>query len=245
MRRIMRTPLLPATAKALAKRQADADAKCVAGNLDVPREWGAARKTRPLKTVHAALTTMAGHGARCMYCCDSHGTDIEHFWPKTPYPDRMFQWPNLLLCCAECGRFKGDRFPLRNGTPDLVDPTADNPWQFLDFDPATGVVVARYDLATGAESTKGAETVKLLQLDRREAMNDYYLKTWRRLVAAVTAALKQGAPDAHALSASLAEADDHGLLGWCFSGTGQKVAPFSALRASYPDVWEACAQAFA
>jgi hypothetical protein len=27
-----------------------------------------------------------------MYCLDSHATDIEHFWPKTPYPQRMFVW---------------------------------------------------------------------------------------------------------------------------------------------------------
>jgi len=97
----------------------------------------------------------------------------------------MYCWPNLLLCCAECGRFKGNRLPVRNGEADLVDPTAEDPWQHLDFDPATGVVVARFDLVTNAESVKGSETVRLLQLDRRESPNDGYLKTWRRLVAAV------------------------------------------------------------
>ena len=156
----------------------------------------------------------------------------------------MFEWPNLLLSCTECGRFKGNRFPVENGLPKLVDPTAEDPWQFLDFDSATGVIVARYDLAAGAESAKGAETVSILQLDRREALNDGYLKTWRRLAAAVQAALNQGPPEAESLVASLTEADDHGLLGWCFTGTGQSVVPFATLRAGYADVWASCAQAF-
>ncbi len=180
-----------------------------------------------------------------MYCCDSHGTDIEHFWPKAAHPDRMFRWQNLLLCCTECGRFKGNRFPLQNGAPMLVDPSAEDPWQFLDFDPMTGVIVARYDLAAGAESEKGAETVKLLQLDRREALSDGYLKTWRRLKATLETALGQMAPDTKALIESLRQADDHGLLGWCFAGTGQGLAPFSTLRTRHPDAWAACANTLA
>lgn len=245
MRRISRQALLAATAKALAKRQAEADTQRAAGTLDVERTWKSARQAKPLKTVHRTLRAMAGQRERCMYCCDSHGTDIEHFRPKADHPDRMFRWPNLLLCCTECGRFKGNRFPLEYGAPMLVDPSVEDPWQFLDFDPMTGVIVARYDLAAGSESAKGVETVKLLQLDRREALNDGYLKTWRRLKATLETALGQIAPDTEALLASLRQADDHGLLGWCFSGTGQTLAPFSTLRTRHPDVWAACANTLA
>jgi len=45
------------------------------------------------------------------------------------------------------------------------------------------------------------------------------------------------------LIAGLIEDDDHGLLGWCFDGTGAQEAPFAELRARYPAVWEACCQA--
>jgi hypothetical protein len=40
------------------------------------------------------------------------------------------------------------------------------------------------------------------------------------------------------------EADDHGLLGWCFDGLGCLVSPFSDLQARHPDVWEACLQGY-
>ncbi len=243
MRRIARQPLPSVTARALVKRQRDADDGRAAGTLDIKQTWKMARRSKPLKTVDATLRAMAGSRERCMYCCDSHGTDIEHFWPKANYPERLFQWSNLMLCCAECGRFKGNRFPLNNEMPALVDPTADDPWEFLDFDPTTGVVVARFDPTANAESPKGVETVRLLQLDRREALNDGYLKTWRRLVATVEAVLNQEQPDAKMLMRALVEADDHELLGWCLFGTGQRVAPFLNLHTQWPEVWAECVDA--
>lgn len=245
MRRITRKVLPSATRMALNRRQQIADGKQAAGTLHVEREWKGTRNTKPLKTVLGILNTMAGHRQRCMYCGDSHGTDIEHFWPKTPFPNRMFRWPNLLLSCTECGRFKGNQFPFENGLPLLVDPTADDPWQFLDFDPATGNIVARFDTAANDWASRGAKTVEVLHLDRREALAASYQKTHRRLKSLVDGAIQQVQPDPQALADALGEADDHGLLGWCFTGSGQHVEPFSILRERYPNVWNACAQTFA
>lgn len=245
MRRIVRPALPHQTQRALDDRQGRVDAKGAEGALNTDAEWRAARQTKPLRTVVSTLKHMAGRRERCMYCCDSHGTDIEHYWPKSDYPERMFRWPNLLLCCTECGRFKGKSFPIAAGVPQLVDPTAEDPWDQLDFDPDTGVLVARYDPANDRENVRGSETVRVLQLDRREALNDGYLKTWRQLSAVLAAALQSLAPDAASLQNALQDADEHGLLGWCFGGTGQNVPPFSDLRARHPAVWDACAQALA
>jgi uncharacterized protein (TIGR02646 family) len=141
MRKIQRLDLPEPTQADLDRKQADANTKCAAGTLNIGAAWKLARQTQPIKTALDVLRKMAGNRQRCMYCGDSHGTDIEHFWPKQAHPERMFRWLNLLLCCTECGRFKGQVFPLENGSPVLVDPTADDPWQFLDFDPATGNIV--------------------------------------------------------------------------------------------------------
>jgi uncharacterized protein (TIGR02646 family) len=246
VRRVTRVPLPVSTQRALDRRQQAADAKRADGTLNIETEWKSARKTKPLKTVFSELRSMAGERERCMYCGDSHGTDIEHFWPKKPYPERIFRWPNMLLCCTECGRFKGDHFPLDgDGVPMLVDPTADNPWDFLDFNPETNTFVARFDVAANAPSRRGTETVKALQLDRREALEAGYRMTHRRIVALAEGALQQSAPDAETLCNALRESDDHGLLGWYFSGTGRNVSPFRELSAQHPVVWAACAEAFA
>lgn len=245
MRRVTRSALPAPTQAALDGRHQTVIQKRASGaTLDVQGIWNAARKTKPLATALKTLKAMAGERERCMYCGDSHGTDIEHFWPKTPHPERMFRWPNMLLCCTECGRFKGNAFPLdTQGAALLIDPTADNPWDFLDFNPDTHNFVARFDLATSAPSLRGAKTVELLQLDRREALEAGYRKTHRRIRAEVEAVLQQDAVDADALCERLRDADDHGLLGWYLIGTGQQTSPFRDLRTKHPHVWVACVDA--
>ena len=94
----------------------------------------------------------AGLRQRCMYCLDSHGSDIEHFRPKAPYPKSMYQWTNLLLCCTHCGRLTGNQFPLAGRSALLVDPTKENPWDSLDFDPTTGNISARFNATLNAWS---------------------------------------------------------------------------------------------
>jgi uncharacterized protein (TIGR02646 family) len=242
MRRVVRIPLPALTQQALDGKQDDFDLRRAQIELDAGVTWDAARKTIPILTCLGVLREMAGHRERCMYCSDSHGADIEHFWPKAVYPEHLFRWWNLLLCCTECGRFKGKRFPLDDGVPMLLDPTGEDPWTHLDFDPTTGNVVASFNAIIGAWSTRGTATVEVLKLDRREALAAAYLKSYRRLVSVVVRALRQEIPNAAALCGDLREADDHGLLGWCFRGTGQKLQPFSTLKESFPDVWAICAQ---
>ena len=242
MRKVNRTAL-PRTAQTyLDRRQAQADFQ-QQGGLDIEREWKTARQTKAVGAVLATLKQMMGPRERCMYCVDSHGSDIEHFRPKARFPRHAFRWPNLLLCCTECGRFKGSAFPMANRRPLLIDPTAEDPWQHLEFDPENGNLTARFDLVTGEWSAKGVETVGLLQLDRREAMATGYLRSYHRLVAVVRAALSQlaaGSMTATALSNELRAADDHGLLAWCLDGTGQTLAPFSDLRQQHPQTWAEC-----
>lgn len=239
MRRVFR-PALPTRVQTYLERRRQA----TAGAANIENAWKAARQTQALGTVVRTLRAMAGARERCMYCVDSHGSDIEHFWPKGRYPTCAFVWSNMLLCCAECGRFKGSRFPLSDtGCPMLVDPSVEDPWECLDFDPDTGNLTARYDLANAAPSVRGESTVRVLQLDQREALAEGYRKTYRRLVSCVRQALAAGVTDSEKLAGELLQADDHGLLGWCFGPVGSRLPPFKDLRRRAPDAWAACAAA--
>ena len=65
--------------------------------------------------IRAALNTLF-HG-KCAYCESKikHVSDphIEHYRPKSKFPDLTFAWDNLLLACGQCNsaKYKGDRFP--------------------------------------------------------------------------------------------------------------------------------------
>ncbi|HFT7370100.1 TPA: hypothetical protein ACGRWA_004937 [Pseudomonas aeruginosa] len=236
MQRVHR-PILPGRAQAYLNRKAQA----TVGMPNVERTWKSVRNTKTLTTVVEILQAMMGPRQRCMYCVDSHGSDIEHFWPKASYPDRAFSWENMLLCCTECGRFKGNRFPLSDaGLPMLVDPSIEDPWEYLDFDPDTGNLTARYDVEHDAPSAKGESTVRVFQLDRREGMAEGYRRTYQRIVDCVANALTEDEIDSRRLTEELQRVDDHGLLGWCIGSVGCCFQPFQELRRRAPDAWTAC-----
>ena len=89
--------------------------------------------------IREQLQRMAGGRSRCMYCEDSLGTDIEHFYPRTSYPRRTFEWSNYLLACSHCNsNLKRDEFPLDKRRPALIDPSKDDPRKHLMFLPESG-----------------------------------------------------------------------------------------------------------
>lgn len=94
-----------------------------------------------------------------MYCEDSHGTDIEHFWPKGSYPLRAFLWENYLLACSFCNsNLKREEFPLdAHGQPELIDPTAEEPSAHLFLTPTNGKFAAI--------GPKGTPTIRVFGLN--------------------------------------------------------------------------------
>jgi uncharacterized protein (TIGR02646 family) len=111
--------------------------------------------------IRGVLERMASGIQRCMYCEDSAGTAIDHFWPKARYPKRAFDWINYLLACSRCNGKKSQQFPLdARGEPLLFDPTQEDPLKHLAFSPSTGQLTAR--------SPKGAPSIRVYGLDRKE-----------------------------------------------------------------------------
>lgn len=81
------------------------------------------------------------HG-KCAYCESkitviTYGA-IEHFFPKSRYIDKTFDWENLLLSCDLCNdvNHKGVNFPVdMEGNPLLINPAdgITDPGQHLEF----------------------------------------------------------------------------------------------------------------
>ncbi|WP_258947019.1 HNH endonuclease [Lentzea californiensis] len=97
----------------------------------------------------------------CMYCGESRGTDVDHFEPIVRNPLRTFDWLNHLLACSSCNSHqKGKQFPVdEDGSPLLIDPTAEDPFDHLLLALSIGV----YSPLT----TKGESTIKVLGLNER------------------------------------------------------------------------------
>lgn len=157
MRPIKRAALSTPTLKKLAELQAKVQVD------PSPREraqilWDRKPK-RAFQEIREALVEMAPGRARCLYCEDSMGTDIDHFWPKADYPPGAFCWHNYLLACSHCNsNIKREHFPRdQRGEPLLIDPTCDDPCDHLLFSPTTGEF--------WAVGSKGEQTIAVFGLN--------------------------------------------------------------------------------
>jgi uncharacterized protein (TIGR02646 family) len=168
MKKLDRHPISDHARRTLARRQAlvdnDADPRARANKL-----WRQ-RNNRAFEEIRRVLNHMATGRSRCMYCEDSEGTDIEHFYPKTAYAERAFFWSNYLLACSGCNsNYKRGQFPLDVANqPMMIDPTADDPAEHLSLTPTTGRWVALTERGERSIEICGMNRVTLNQ-GRRDA----------------------------------------------------------------------------
>lgn len=160
MKRIQRKPLSDSSLEFLARRTEKVEA-AEHPAAEAGRLWKL-QNNKAFKEIRRVLREMTSGRERCMYCEDSQGTAIEHFWPKGSYPLRAFEWTNYLWACSHCNsNEKRDRFPRDGeGEPLLIDPTREDPRDHLFFSPATGEYISR------PESIKGSPSIDVFGLDR-------------------------------------------------------------------------------
>jgi uncharacterized protein (TIGR02646 family) len=77
---------------------------------------------------------------KCAYC-ESKIThiaygEIEHYKPKSKYPNLCFEWDNMVFSCTICNgtTHKGDKFPLVNEGGPIINLVDENPDHFFKFD---------------------------------------------------------------------------------------------------------------
>lgn len=102
----------------------------VVGAVDPKARAAALWKTKPKQAfseVRAVLKRMASGRECCMYCEDNEGTDIEHFWPESEYPESFFLVQLLAGLFALQQQPQAYQFPLVHGRPALLDPTSEDP----------------------------------------------------------------------------------------------------------------------
>ena len=66
---------------------------------------------------------------KCCYCEssiveESKYMEVEHFYPKSKYPDLVMKWDNLLPACKKCNASKRDHDTKKEP---IIDPTKDTP----------------------------------------------------------------------------------------------------------------------
>ena len=188
---LRRPPLPPGLAARLAEQR---DRLAARPRVDVPvaREaWRGARNVR--RDIGELLVLMAAGHARCMYCCDSRGTSIDHFEPIMLAPLRAFDWPNHLLACSYCNsNQKRELFPRDETTHEclLVDPTADRPDRHLRLRFGDGLYRGLTE--------KGRRTIDIFGLNRRRELVLGRLDAYVQCQAMLRDSVRRDGDDDHA-----------------------------------------------
>ena len=148
------------------------------------------------------LSAMCSGARRCMYCEDSVADEIEHHHPKDLYPEKTFEWTNLLYACGPCNGPKNNRFailtenglesvsrrpreairPPKSGPYALIHPRFEDPLEYLLLDLAGQTFrFTAHPLADDGAIRRAEYTIDVLGLNkkdfllaaRREAFHSY------------------------------------------------------------------------
>ncbi|MDO7443548.1 hypothetical protein Q5X61_07290 [Acinetobacter baumannii] len=70
---------------------------------------------------------------KCAFCEgfpeDNGNIEVEHFHPKSLYPEEAFKWENFLPCCRKCNNAKDDHDTKLDP---IINPFTDNPSDYLE-----------------------------------------------------------------------------------------------------------------
>ena len=106
------------------------------------------------------------HGA-CGYCEEAGRGEVDHFRPKSKYPELVYEWSNWVFACHTCNAiYKKDKWPAGG----YVDPCARSrrarPEKFFDFTLRTAEIVTKSGLSQG-RLRKARKTIHDIELKDR------------------------------------------------------------------------------
>lgn len=122
-----------------------------------------ARGTKWFLPAVDALKGMVGAGQRCMCCSGGEAAQVEHYRPKSIYPDSAFLWTNLLWICSVCNLSKGDDF---DESCQPINPAEENVWDYFFID-EFGNFCANWSQTSNSLNSRAVETIRLYGLDRQ------------------------------------------------------------------------------
>lgn len=189
---IQRKPLKASTQKVLSKRHTSVT-KLASGSPRIQERWEYFLRPGANRAAYDDVRKTLGamFHDKCCYCEKVIAKDIEHFYPKTFYPQRMFVWDNMLRACKDCNFEKHNADPEdpldAQGQRSLLDPTIDRPEEYISWDLATGLPIY---VNHGSGIHRGKRTVEVCDLDNQK-FNDMRRERAKFFLHLIKQALKE------------------------------------------------------
>lgn len=82
----------------------------------------------------------------CGYCEEVCKGEIDHFQPKSRFPQLVYAWSNWIWACHDCNQFKGDKWPAGGYVNPCAKSKPARPESFFTFDTTTGEIIPKSSL---------------------------------------------------------------------------------------------------
>lgn len=111
---------------------------------------------------HNDIKTALIHSSngKCAFCecipSDGGNVEVEHFKPKSIYPENTFDWVNLLPACRKCNEFKADHDTV---TEPIVNPYEYDPEDLFYYEDI------RIKVKQCTDTRLGGKTIEVCGLD--------------------------------------------------------------------------------
>lgn len=100
----------------------------------------------------------------CAYCKRNCKGEVDHFRPKSRFPEIVYEWANWVFSCHDCNHAKGEKWP-EGGYIAPCDPSdSARPERFFRFDTVTGEILPASGL-TPAETHRARLMIRDLDLN--------------------------------------------------------------------------------
>ena len=116
----------------------------------------------------------------CGYCeIRDPASEVDHFKPKSVFPELVYEWPNWVYACRFCNKSKGNKWSHRG----YIDPCAGSanarPENIFEFDTLTGEYLVKMGLGS-VRRQKAENMIDDLKLNDRDQLERRL--TWLKLV---------------------------------------------------------------
>ena len=103
----------------------------------------------------------------CAYCEKICKGEIDHFRPKSKFPELVYDWSNWLFTCHDCNIAKREKWPIAGYVDPCAKSAKDHPEYCFTFDTLTGEILPMEDLSSSRRRQAG-KMIEDLQLNRHD-----------------------------------------------------------------------------
>ena len=116
-------------------------------------------------------------GGLCGYCEKRPRGTVDHFRPKSLYPEQVYSWSNWIFACNDCNQAKSNKWPVGGYVDPCAKSSPAHAERYFIFDTQTGEILPKEDLSPRRRH-KAQRTIDDLKLNEQHHLKNRLEWLW-------------------------------------------------------------------